>query len=262
MAGEGKRFSDAGYTAHKPVIPTLDYRTGKTAPMVVCATNDLYGSQSELTSLIYVDRSFHKKDGVEDVIRQYYPKAEFITVDALTDGQARTCLLAKEQINNSEPLLIASCDNGMIYSQEKYEERKKNADVLVFTFRNSDAVLKNPDAYGWMRVDENSNVEDVSIKKSISDNPMLDHAVTGAFWFRRGDIFVEAAERMIAVNDRIKGEFYVDQAVKYALDKGYAVKVFEIERYLCWGTPEDYESYQNTYKYWVDFVKGTHYLGM
>jgi hypothetical protein len=41
MAGEGKRFAEAGYKICKPAIPTLDRRTGKTYPMVVCATMDL-----------------------------------------------------------------------------------------------------------------------------------------------------------------------------------------------------------------------------
>ena len=100
MAGEGKRFSDEGYKLSKPVIPTIDRRTGKEYPMVVCATLDLPGLETDGNNLIYVDRDFHKKDGVEDKIKEFFPKATFITVDKLTEGQACTCLLAKEKIDN------------------------------------------------------------------------------------------------------------------------------------------------------------------
>ena len=36
---------------------------------------------------------------------------------------------------------------------------------------------------------------------------------------------------------------------------GYNAKVFEIIRYIGWGTPKDYEEYQKTYEYWRSFLK-------
>jgi hypothetical protein len=67
---------------------------------------------------------------------------------------------------------------------------------------------------------------------------------------------------MLAENDRINGEFYVDQVIKYILDMDLRAKVFEIERYFCWGTPEDYETYMKTYNYYKEFVHNKNYLDM
>lgn len=50
--------------------------------------------------------------------------------------------------------------------------------------------------------------------------------VVATFWFKTGRIFIEATNRMISENDRINGEYYVDQVAKHALDIGYKVKVF------------------------------------
>ena len=61
---------------------------------------------------------------------------------------------------------------------------------------------------------------------------------------------------MIAANDRINGEFYVDQVFKHMLSAGLKVVVFEIDRYICWGTPEDYEIYEDTISYWKAFLDG------
>ena len=33
------------------------------------------------------------------------------------------------------------------------------------------------------------------------------------------------------------------------IEKGLKVKAFEVENYICWGTPDDYE----TYNYWKTF---------
>lgn len=254
MAGAGSRFALQGYSLHKPVIPTTLRRTGTKVPMVVAAVADLpVNPQAAETNLTFVVRDFHIRDEVTDTIRSYYPKADFIPVDRLTEGQASTCLLARERIDTDQPLMIAACDNGMDLLPSAFEQAAEQADALIFTFRQNEAVCANPHAYGWVRTEGNKALG-VSIKTPISDTPQEDHAVVGTFWFRRGSDFVSAADAMIAANDRINGEFYVDQVFRYLIEKGLNVRVIEIDRYLCWGTPSDYELYENTIQYWVDFL--------
>ena len=59
---------------------------------------------------------------------------------------------------------------------------------------------------------------------------------------------------MVIANDRINDEFYVDQVIKYLLKSSQVVRTIEVDRYLPWGTPEDYENYQQTVSYWTDFI--------
>lgn len=254
MAGAGQRFADAGYRIHKPAIPTIDRWDGTEKPMVVCATKDLPGVTKDGSNVIYVDRTFHREDGVEDAIKAYYPQAQFITVEKLTEGQACTCMLAESYLDPEEPLLIAGCDNGMDIDRQAFEDTAKDCDCIVFTYRHNEAVLQNPNAYGWMITDAQGNVTGTSIKKAISDTPMEDPAVVATFWFRKAKVFLEATAKMIRENDRVNGEFYVDQTVKHVLDLGYRAKIFDIDRYVGWGTPADYEGYQKTYAYFKDFL--------
>ena len=254
MAGAGQRFADAGYRVHKPAIPTIDRYDGTEKPMVVCATKDLPGVAADGSNVIYVDRTFHREDGVEDAIRAYYEKAQFITIDRLTEGQACTCMLAKDYLDPEEELLIAGCDNGMDIDRAAFEETKRACDCIVFTYRHNEAVLANPNAYGWMLTDEAGNITGTSIKKAISDTPMEDPAVVATFWFRKAKVFFDATEKMIRENDRINGEFYVDQTVQHVIDLGYRAKIFDINRYVGWGTPADYEGYQNTFAYFKAFL--------
>ncbi|MDE7187899.1 MAG: nucleotidyltransferase [Lachnospiraceae bacterium] len=255
MAGAGQRFAEAGYTVHKPAIMTVDRKTGQEKPMVVCATGDLPGVAADGSNVIYVDRSFHKTDGVEDLIHAYYPQASFITVDHLTEGQACTCMLAEPYLDPEEPLLIAGCDNGMDINRDAFDALTEECDCIVFTYRHNEAVLANPNAYGWMITDADGNITGTSIKKAISDTPMEDPAVVATFWFRKAKVFLEATKKMIAENDRVNQEFYVDQTVKHVLDLGYRAKIFDIDRYVGWGTPADYEGYQKTWKYFEAFVQ-------
>ncbi len=261
MAGAGQRFADAGYTVHKPAIMTVDRATGQEKPMVVCATKDLPGVAADGSNVIYVDRNFHKTDGVEDAIRAWYPQAAFITVDHLTEGQACTCMLAEPYLDPEQPLLIAGCDNGMDIDRDAFDALTKECDCIVFTYRHNEAVLANPNAYGWMIADADGNITGTSIKKAISDRPMEDPAVVATFWFRRAAVFIEATKKMIAENDRINGEFYVDQTVKHVLDLGYRAKIFDIDRYVGWGTPADYEGYQKTWNYFKAFLGDKNIFG-
>ncbi len=253
MAGAGSRFKEAGYNISKPVIPLTYRKTGKKFPMVVAAAKDLL-LQGSNPNIIFIDRDFHKNEGVETEIKKHIPHSQFITLDHLTDGQASTCLLAKNYINNSEELFIGACDCGMLIDEEVFNKTKTECDAIIFTYRNHDLVLEKPEAHGWVKVEENSKtVAGMSVKIPISDNPLNDQAVTGNFWFKHGSDFIKSTEKMIAENNRINNEFYVDQAMQHAIELGLKVQVFEVTKYFCWGTPKDYENYEKTLKYWLEF---------
>lgn len=235
MAGEGKRFRDAGFSIPKPFIEI----NGK--PMFLNAA----GCLPVTSRNIFI--------AAQEIPAHLLPAgAEVIYVQQTTEGQASTCLLAKEQVNNEEPLLIAACDNGLQYSMEAFTALTEQAGCIVFTFRNHQAVVAHPEQYGWVNVNGN-NALSVSCKKAISATPLNDHAITGAFWFAKGTYFVAAAEKMIAANRRINNEFYVDECINEVIAAGIPVKVLEVDKYICWGTPNDL----NTYLYWQKYYSTT-----
>jgi len=251
MAGAGQRFKDAGYQQSKPLISTTSWRLKRRVPMVVAATLDLPNSAN--AELFFIGRKEHQLSGVEAELKRFLPRVHFSSIDYLTEGQAATCLLVKDKVNTDEELLIAGCDNGMVLDISKFQKLKSTSDALIFTFRKDPIVLENPKGHGWVKAGQDNRVESVSVKKPLSDNPLLDHAVVATFWFRKGKDFVTAAEKMIASQDRVNGEFYVDQVMNYAVNQGLIVRVFEIEKYLGWGTPKAYEQFEATFKYWNEF---------
>ena len=78
------------------------------------------------------------------------------------------------------------------------------------------------------------------------NNPAHDPIVTGTFTFRRAGDFRLAVKRMIERNARVNGEFYIDTAINDAITLGLNCRLFEIDRYLGWGTPDELQ----TYLYW------------
>jgi len=236
MAGNGKRFKDEGYKQQKPLIP-VDNK-----PMIIRALSYL----PKANDYFFICRQECLDEKVDQLIKKKYPKSKFICIDYLTEGQASSCLLAADHLDPEESLLIAACDNGMIYDEKKWEIIiNQDYDMIVWSFRNNPTVERNPQMYGWLDV-KNNVVKSVSVKKPISKDPINDHAIVGTFYFKKAQDFIKITKNMIKKNIRINNEFYVDSVVNEFIEQKKKVGVFEIEKYLCWGTPDDLK----TYEYW------------
>ncbi|MDA1086702.1 MAG: NTP transferase domain-containing protein [Verrucomicrobia bacterium] len=246
MAGAGQRFLDAGYTTAKPLIPV----DGE--PMIAHAAGCLPAADR----WIFVCRQEHIDDyAIDRELKTMFDPADVISVAALTEGQACTCLLARDMIPADACVTIGACDNAMTYDRNAYQSvmEEPGVDAIIWTFRQNPAVLQDPRMYGWVSVGADDTVTGVSVKIPISDTPMNDHAVIGAFTFRRWADFVRCSDTMIEADRRIRNEFYVDEAMNLAVELGLRVKVFEVDRYICWGTPQDLD----TYNYWAGYFRKT-----
>lgn len=242
LAGLGSRFSKEGYIDPKPLISV----SGK--PMIVQAANYLPKAPNN----IFICLEDHLKEyPLEGNIKKAYPNAKIISLNKTTEGQACTCEIGLKEVDPDSPLLIAACDNGMLYDKVKYEAllNDTSVDAIAWSFRNHPSSERNPEMYGWIKTDENDTVTRVSVKKAISDSPREDHAIVGTFYFRKTSYFLEALSRMYKKNIRVNGEFYVDSCLNELVEMNLNVKVFEIDHYIGWGTPNDY----NTFKYWQSF---------
>ena len=234
MAGEGQRFIDEGYTTPKPLINLNGL------PMVVRAAKSL----PEADQWIFICREKHIIDAsIDKILTIHFPGALILSVDHLTEGQANTCLLARDYLTPEDRLTIGACDNGMQFDKRKFAQLIKKHDALVWTFRNNPAVLQNPKMYGWVEVNELGAASGISCKEPISDNPIHDHAVVGTFSFRKARYFLDCADDMIRKNRRINNEFYLDVAMDECIQNGHSVLPFEVKEYTCWGTPADLKTY-------------------
>ena len=240
MAGMGSRFSVAGYALPKPLIPV----DGE--PMSLRATRDLPALERQIF-LVRADMP-----GLEDIralLVTAMPRCAIFVLPGPTEGQAITCLEAMKAVPPGSMVTIGACDNGYLYDQGALMRllADENVDFIIWGIRGFPGAARRPNMYGWIDADENGEVRGVSVKKAFSD-PRNDPIVTGAFIFKRKEDFVLSAERMIARSGRVNNEFYVDECCNDALALGLKGKMFPVNAYICWGTPEELR----TYEYWRD----------
>ena len=242
MAGLGQRFVDEGYLLTKPLIPVSGL------PMVVQSTHDL-PSAEEHVFVLRSDMQGHNE--VVCMLKDRYPNALIKIINQVTEGQACTALIGLDALKNEigdipGPITIGACDNGMLYDQSTFEIMlaDDNIDVIVWGVRGYPNALRNPQMFGWIKSD-NGQITSISVKVPL-ESPATDPIVLGTFTFRNSKSFYSAVERLIARDGRINGEFFIDSCINDAIELGLKCKLFEVDSYLCWGTPNDLR----TFEYW------------
>tara|TARA_B100001250_G_scaffold236470_1_gene203102 strand:+ start:3953 stop:5341 length:1389 start_codon:yes stop_codon:yes gene_type:complete len=225
MAGAGSRFEKAGYTFPKPLIDV----NGK--PMIQLVTENL---NIEARHIYIVQKSHYEKYNLQQLLNLISPECVIVQVDGVTEGAACTTLLAKEFINNDEPLVISNSDQVFEWDSNEfmYSMVADEVDGGILTFEAT-----HP-KWSFAKLGDDGFVTEVAEK-----NPISNIATAGVYYFRKGSDYVKYAEQMIDRDIRTNNEFYVCPVYNQACEDNQKVKVFHIDRMWGLGTPEDLNHY-------------------
>ncbi len=228
-AGEGSRFTAAGYTQPKPFIDVAG------RPMIDRVLENVRPCDSTVTLLLRRDHVTSQPELAAKLISAGHA---IHPIESLTEGTACTILLARGQLDRRRPLLIANCDQLVDFNVDDFIRdcitRDLDGSILVFKDQTMDP------KWSFARVDTTGFVQDVAEKKPISNL-----ATVGIYLFRRAGDFIDSAIDMIARNDRINNEFYTCPVYNYMIAMGKRIGVFEVQASAMHGlgTPGDLESY-------------------
>jgi HAD superfamily hydrolase (TIGR01509 family) len=224
-AGLGSRFANAGYTFPKPLIDV----NGK--PMIQVVVENLAVSGR---FIFIVQETHYEKYNLKYLLNAIAPGCVIVKTNGLTEGSACSVMLAKEHINNDDPLIIANSDQYLEWDPRQflYTSMSEGVDGCISTFTNS-----HP-KFSYARMDDDGYVVEVAEKKVISNN-----ATTGIYFWKKGSDCVKYTEQMITKNIRVNGEFYNCPVFNEAIEDGKKIKSAPAKTFWCLGTPEDLDNY-------------------
>ena len=179
-----------------------------------------------------VQKEHYEKYSLQHLLNLIAPNCNIVQVDGITEGAACTTLLAKEFIDNDEPLLMANSD--------QFVEWDSNETLYAFSNGNCDGgIITFPATHpkwSYAKLGEDGYVSEVAEKKPISE-----HATVGIYWWAKGSDYVKYAEQMIEKDIRVNNEYYVCPVFNEAIGDGKKVRIKEIDKEGMWGigTPED-----------------------
>lgn len=224
LAGKGQRFKDVGYDLPKPLIEV----NGKTMIENVLDNLALPGNYHFI-----ILKEHDEKYGLKNVLKSMKQGCEVIEIEEVTCGQACSCLLAKEFINNETPLLIANSDQIMDWEPADFIlSINPYYDGIIFTFTDDG---KNN---SYVKLDNNGYVTEVAEKRVISNI-----ATCGVYYFRKGADFVYAAEKMIQDGEKVNNEYYVCPTYAELIKEDKKIVTYHVDGHYPIGTPEDLTKY-------------------
>ena len=189
--------------------------------------------------IFLVQKEHYEKYNLQSVLNLISPGCDIVQVDGITDGAARTTLLAKECINNDEPLLMANSDQFVEWNSNEclYAFTADSVDGGIITFKST-----HP-KWSYAKLNDSGFVSQVAEKNPISDN-----ATVGIYYWKKGSDYVKYAEQMISKDIRTNNEFYVAPVFNEAIGDGKNIRIKEIIKMWGLGTPEDLNHYLENHK--------------
>jgi dTDP-glucose pyrophosphorylase len=227
MAGLGNRFKIKGYDEIKPMIKIGDKKMIELVIQsigingeFIFIVNNHQGQSNELIKLLNV----------------IVNKPKIIEIDYLTEGPASSVLLAKELINNDNPLLIINCDQIMEWDSNDFYKTLKETDKdgIVVTYN----ILTQKNSY--VKLNEKGDAILFAEKQIISE-----YSLNGIHFWKKGSDFIASTESMIDKNIRVNGEFYIAPTYNEMIEKNKKIGIYHIDKSKHWsvGTPDDLKKY-------------------
>ena len=226
IAGKGQRFVDDGFHMPKPLIMVDDKHIIDWSFLSI--NKDEY-------DMVFVVRKEHVYNfGMDTILRNKFGEdIKIVETDKVTSGTVASCLLAKDLINNEQPLVVYTLD---VHFQKQFSINNvdKDSDGFILTFK-----ANNP-AYSYAELDEDGLVLRTAEKEVISEN-----AAVGIYYFKEGSTFVKYAEEMIDKNLRTNNEFYVCPLYNLMIKDGLKVRTGQVDKMYLMGTPTELNFFKN-----------------
>ena len=242
-SGAGQRFKDAGYDAPKPALPL----SGR--PVVDHALAGLPGTESVLVTR----RDLADHGALASLAEQV--GARLVSLPGMTQGQAESALRGLEAVSADVPVTIGACDALPTIAQEAFDEALATAGpdgLVVWLARPYHAAARRPQQYGWASVAPDGTLGDCWLKAAPADPSA--GVMIGTFTFGSRDAGIRHIESLMADDERVNGEFYLDSLVARLAKQGVPVAGLVVETFSSVGTPAEYEAlryWQSCFHKWV-----------
>ena len=227
MAGRGQRFIDGGYEDPKPLIK----HRGKHMIEYVIDCMKIPGAK-----WVFLVRQDHIDEyKMDESLRELVPGCTIIPVNKVTEGAICTVLLAKDLINNENPVILKDCDQVIDWVPENFMNfvKRHDADGAVVTIYTD-----NP-GFSFAKVNG------IQVTRTAEKEVISNFGNVGIYYFGKGSDLVNYAEQMIAKNIRTNNEFYVSPVYNQFILDGKKILNYPIAEMWGLNTPEEFERNKN-----------------
>ncbi len=238
MSGSGTRFARAGYERPKPMIDV------EGRPLVA----HLLERFPLDTRFVFVARTDHLEErGLRSLLESLAPGATVVPIAPHKRGPVHAVLAAEAAIDPALPTIVNYCDFDFRWDAEHFlswAERVRPQGVVI-TYRGFHPHHRGERRYAYCRVDGTGRVVAIQEKQPFTEVPRDEHASTGTYWFQSGALALEQHHAHAGGPPDVAGEHYVSMVVDHLVRAGGDVRVYEVDAFCQWGTPEDLQEWEH-----------------
>jgi len=239
MAGQDQFFKDTEYQYPKPLIEVC----GKTIIEYVIDNYNDIEKEKQFIFIVNVDDC--RKYNLDYTLQRLVGNAKIIKLDGHTQGSACSALMAIEYIDSKVPLLIANSDQLFNNSITELLNNFSKYDGGVITF---DSVHPR---WAYAKISDDDNVIEIAEKRPISR-----HALTGFFYFKHGEDFVNSAKDSIRKGGTTNDKYYISTTINEMILRNKKIFAYKIENknYHTFYTPQKIKDFDRRKKIQSDEI--------
>ncbi|MCE1247380.1 MAG: NTP transferase domain-containing protein [Firmicutes bacterium] len=245
MAGQGTRFRNAGYNLPKTLIEV----EGKP---IIEHVIDMFPGETNIVFIVAENQV--EENSITDLLKKLVPTAKIAVIPPHKLGPVHTVAAAFDFIDDNEPVTVNYCDFSVLWDYENYKRTMASTkcDGCVTAYRGFHPHSLGNTMYAYMREKDNYMLE-IREKEAFTDNRMNEYASAGTYYFRTGALLKKYYDEALKLNMTTNGEFYASLPYNLMARDGLKVYIYELEKFLQWGTPEDLEEYLKWSDYFLNY---------
>jgi len=237
LAGKSLRFKSEGYKKEKFLLKIDENRTIINKVIEMFNFNDIFHfiiskKQSKIPNLKKYLSGLTKKNFIH-------------VIDEHNQGPVYSVYKIKN-INHNEPIIITYCDFFIKWDYKRFIRNIYQVHGSIPVFKNFHPSSYSGTLYAYIKSDKKNNFIKIKEKESFTKSPQKEYASCGIYYFKSLDLFKYYANKML---NEVSGEAYVSLIYNYMKKEKKKINIFEVEKFICLGTPFDYKNYLFWHKY-------------
>ena len=241
MAGAGDRFRKVGYSAHKPLIKV----NGK---MMIEYILDMFSGGDKI---VFICNHQHLEEtNMEEILKTLRPNCSVLSMPAHKYGPVYTVQRAYDYIQDDEEVIVSYCDSPYLWDREDFHSHiyKKRLDGCILSHTGFHPHTLNKTKMAFMKEkDDNGTaglVAEIQEKACYTNDPMNEHASSGAYYFKKGSYVKKYFDMTMKENINYNGEYFVTLAYNLLIKDGLRVGYYDTPFSIVMGTPEEVENFE------------------
>ena len=243
MAGHSRRFKEAGYDKPKALLPVGD-------KLMIEHVIDMFDPEQCIFHIVVNSEQERDHPEIHTLFPAMAHDVRITVIESHDDGPIHSVLQIAD-IPENAPLLVSYCDFFVEWDFQKFVYHIEGADGAIPAFSGFHPASFGDTFYAYMRNDAHGRLLELREKQSFTDNRHEEPASAGIYYFKQFSLFKHYADRLINSSSMELPEAYVSLVFNDMVSDGLNIYVPEVTKFICLGTPGDYEQFLFWHKYFT-----------